>query len=189
MLNIDEMAKLLPRKERFSSVTGEIYKRTLLSSCTEGSSFYVESSSVNSCPSNNLTELKDEKNPQNVPLVCPDSQKLVGFNWQQEVRHHQVSHFLHEREEVGLNRLQHELFNLKHRLFDTLQEYEDIKDSFTQKHFPQDWEPPILKNLRDKVARLETRIDKERNKLNKKVDEKNEKKNYFGGEKMVIDSF
>ena len=73
------------------------------------------------------------------------------------------------RTESGIQRLEYELSNLKSRLFDSIQEYEDLKDCFPDKKFPSTWEPPSIKNLRQKVARLSERIDKEKNKQRLKV--------------------
>ena len=80
------------------------------------------------------------------------------------------------RNASGIQRLEYELSNLKSRLFDSLQEYEDFKDSFPDKHFPAEWEPPPVRDLRSKVDRLSMRIEREKNKLKMKANDKEVRK-------------
>ena len=80
------------------------------------------------------------------------------------------------RNASGIQRLEYELSNLKSRLFDSLQEYEDFKDSFPDKHFPAEWEPPPVRDLRSKVDRLSMRIEREKYKLKMKRNDKEVRK-------------
>lgn len=80
------------------------------------------------------------------------------------------------RYESGIQRLEYELSNLKSRLFDNLQEFEDLKDSFPDKNFPPEWEPPPIRHLRSKVSRLSERIKREKNKLKMKANDKEVKR-------------
>lgn len=76
-----------------------------------------------------------------------------------------------KRRESGIQRLEYELSNLKSRLFDTLQEYEDFKDSFPGNNFPAEWEPQPVRDLRSKVSRLSKRVEREKNKLKLKAND------------------
>lgn len=103
--------------------------------------------------------------------------KRFSSTWLQNVKQgknldRKASFSVNKRNESGIQRLEYELSNLKSRLFDNLQEYEDLKDSFPEKHFPPDWEPPAIRNLRNKVDRLKEKIEREKNKLKVKADDK-----------------
>ena len=99
--------------------------------------------------------------------------KRFSSNWLQNAKLERKASFsVNKRNESGIQRLEYELSNLKSRLFDNLQEYEDLKDSFPEKYFPPDWEPPAIRNLRNKVDRLKEKIEREKNKLKVKVDDK-----------------
>ena len=103
--------------------------------------------------------------------------KRFSSNWLQNAKQgksldRKASFSVNKRNESGIQRLEYELSSLKSRLFDNLQEYEDLKDSFPEKHFPSDWEPPAIRNLRNKVDRLKTKIEREKNKLKVKADDK-----------------
>ena len=136
----------------------------------------------------NVTENKDtlkelsqgvnvkEQNRQNM-LYHNAKLKCFSSNWLQNAKRaknteNRASFSLSKRNESGIQRLEYELSNLKSRLFDHLQEYEDLKDSFPEKNFPADWEPPAIRNLRSKVARLKEKIERERKKIKMKSDDK-----------------
>lgn len=102
---------------------------------------------------------------ENAPL------KRLSSNWLRASKARKLLS-IEKRNESGLQRLQYELSNLKSRLFDHLQEYEDLKDSFPDKDFPSDWEPQAIQNLRDKVDRLNAKIEKKKNKHKMKADDR-----------------
>ena len=161
------MEQLSPRKVRFSSDTQDTYwtdKEAQYNASADGAIFEDELSRSDNRTNNNM-------------LYQHTKLKRFSSNWLRNAKagksiDRRASFSINKRNESGIQRLQYELSNIKSRLFDNLQEYEDLKDSFPDKHFPPDWEPPAIRNLRSKVDRLNEKIQREKNKLKMKADDK-----------------
>lgn len=140
---------------------------------------------------NSLTEQEQEKMEEGGERILNNSKSTVlnnqkrrfssttslyGVNGNENTRRTSIKTQGTRRNASGIQRLEYELSNLKSHLFDSLQEYEDFKDSFPDKHFPAAWEPPPVRDLRSKVERLSMRIEREKNKLKMKANEKEVRK-------------
>lgn len=164
-----------PRKVRFSSDIEDRYpadKEDQYNVSTDGDKFNAELPR-----SDNRTEQNGQKTFDNNMLYHHTKLKRFSSNWLRNAKggknlDRRASFSINKRNESGIQRLEYELSNIKSRLFDNLQEYEDLKDSFPDKHFPPDWEPQAIRNLRSKVDRLNEKIEREKNKLKMKADDK-----------------
>ena len=189
--------QLSPRKVRFSSDIQDKYL------AGEDLQYNVSTiggmSKEKPAQSDNPLEQNGQKKLDNNFLYHHAKLKRFSSNWIQNAKagksvDRRASFSINKRNESGIQRLEYELSNIKSRLFDNLQEYEDLKDSFPGKQFPADWEPPAIRNLRSKVDRLNEKIQREKNKLKMKADDKDVAKmvesliEHYGDENISDDS-
>lgn len=165
--------QLSPRKVRFLSAFESSQKKDEYYESTERNVFREQTDG-----SDNLATQNRKKSLDNNDMLYHHAKlKRFSSKWIQNAKGGQnldrrAFFSMKKRNESGIQRLEYELSNLKSRLFDNLQEYEDLKDSFPEKNFPPNWEPPAIRNLRYKVQRLKEKIEREENKLKEKADDK-----------------
>ena len=191
--------QLSPRKVRFSSDNQKKYLTDKLENLQHNVSTEGGMSKEKRVQSDNPKEKKGRKTFDNNFLYHNAKLKHFSSNWIRNAKvgksaDRRASFSVNKRNESGIQRLEYELSNIKSRLFDNLQEYEDLKDSFPDKQFPPDWEPPAIRNLRSKVNRLNEKIEREKNKLKMKADDKEVEKmvesllEHYGDENLSDDS-
>ena len=193
--------QLSPRKVRFPSAIQKKYLTEKLENLEYNVSTEGEISKEERLRSENSQEKNGRKTFDNNFLYHNAKLKHFSSNWIRNAkvgksadRSRRPSFSINKRNESGIQRLEYELSNIKSRLFDNLQEYEDLKDSFPDKQFPPDWEPPAIRNLRSKVNRLNEKIEREKNKLKMRADDKDVEKmvesllEHYGDENVSDDS-